>query len=69
MPRNQEKATSGKQEAEDQHEVDVEKAQKVGKEVLEAVDLDVDALLDEIDDVLEQNAEEVVQGFVQLGGQ
>ena len=30
---------------------------------------DVDALLDEIDDVLEANAEEFVASFVQKGGQ
>ena len=30
---------------------------------------DVDALLDEIDDVLETNAEEFVKGFVQKGGE
>ncbi|PID53598.1 MAG: ubiquitin-like protein Pup [Micrococcales bacterium] len=30
---------------------------------------DVDALLDEIDDVLESNAETFVRGFVQKGGQ
>lgn len=30
---------------------------------------DLDSLLDEIDDVLEVNAEEFVQGFVQKGGQ
>lgn len=29
----------------------------------------LDSLLDEIDDVLEVNAEEFVQGFVQKGGQ
>lgn len=32
-------------------------------------DQEVDALLDEIDDVLEQNAEQFVRGFVQKGGQ
>ena len=32
-------------------------------------DDDVDAILDEIDDVLESNAEEFVKGFVQMGGQ
>jgi ubiquitin-like protein Pup len=32
-------------------------------------DDDVDAMLDEIDDVLESNAEEFVKGFVQKGGQ
>ena len=30
---------------------------------------DVDAILDEIDEVLESNAEEFVRGFVQKGGQ
>jgi prokaryotic ubiquitin-like protein Pup len=30
---------------------------------------DVDSLLDEIDDVLEENAEEFVRGYVQKGGQ
>ncbi|MFI7589115.1 ubiquitin-like protein Pup [Spongisporangium articulatum] len=33
------------------------------------VDEDVDAILDEIDEVLENNAEEFVKGFVQKGGQ
>ena len=35
----------------------------------EQLDEDVDALLEEIDDVLEENAEEFVRGFVQKGGQ
>ena len=35
----------------------------------EALTEDVDALLDEIDDVLEENAEEFVKSFVQKGGQ
>jgi len=35
----------------------------------EKLDIDVDAMLDEIDDVLEENAEEFVRGFVQKGGQ
>ncbi len=35
----------------------------------ERLDDDVDALLDEIDDVLEENAEEFVRSFVQKGGQ
>jgi ubiquitin-like protein Pup len=30
---------------------------------------DVDALLDEIDDVLEENAEEFIRSYVQKGGQ
>ena len=32
-------------------------------------DSEVDALLEEIDDVLESNAEQFVRGFVQKGGQ
>ena len=35
----------------------------------EVIDADVDSLLDEIDDVLETNAEEFVRSFVQKGGQ
>jgi ubiquitin-like protein Pup len=35
----------------------------------ERLDEDVDAILDEIDEVLESNAEEFVKGFVQKGGQ
>ena len=35
----------------------------------EALDDDVDAILDEIDDVLETNAEDFVRAFVQKGGQ
>jgi ubiquitin-like protein Pup len=30
---------------------------------------DVDAILDEIDDVLEENAEEFVRSYIQKGGQ
>lgn len=30
---------------------------------------DVDSILDEIDDVLEENAEEFIRGYVQKGGQ
>lgn len=35
----------------------------------QARDTEVDALLEEIDDVLESNAESFVRGFVQKGGQ
>ena len=35
----------------------------------EKINEDVDALLDEIDDVLETNAEDFVRSFVQKGGQ
>jgi len=35
----------------------------------EALDDDVDAILDEIDDVLEENAEDFVRAYVQKGGE
>ncbi|HEV8025192.1 MAG TPA: ubiquitin-like protein Pup [Candidatus Nanopelagicales bacterium] len=35
----------------------------------EALDDDVDSILDEIDGVLEENAEDFVKSFVQKGGQ
>lgn len=35
----------------------------------EQLDEDIDAILDEIDDVLETNAEDFVKSFVQKGGQ
>ena len=34
-----------------------------------AIDEDVDAILDEIDEVLESNAEDFVKSFIQKGGQ
>jgi prokaryotic ubiquitin-like protein Pup len=35
----------------------------------ETIDGDVDAILDEIDEVLETNAEDFVKSFIQKGGQ
>ena len=35
----------------------------------EAIDNDIDSILDEIDDVLEVNAEEFVKSFIQKGGE
>ncbi|PVG83893.1 ubiquitin-like protein Pup [Nocardioides gansuensis] len=35
----------------------------------EVIDDDVDAILDEIDDVLETNAEDFVKSFIQKGGE
>jgi ubiquitin-like protein Pup len=35
----------------------------------EALDDDVDSILDEIDDVLESNAEDFVKSFIQKGGE
>lgn len=35
----------------------------------EQLDEDIDAILDEIDDVLEENAEDFVRSYIQKGGQ
>jgi ubiquitin-like protein Pup len=35
----------------------------------DALDADIDAILDDIDEALETNAEEFVRGFVQKGGE
>lgn len=40
-----------------------------GQERLEKLTADTDDLLDEIDDVLEENAEDFVRAYVQKGGQ
>ena len=40
-----------------------------GRERREDLSADVDSILDEIDAVLEENAEEFVKSFVQKGGQ
>lgn len=42
---------------------------KVDQEKKEGITEDVDAILDEIDDVLESNAEDFVKSFIQKGGQ
>ncbi len=46
-----------------------ETAQTDTAERHEKLSEDVDAMLDEIDSVLEENAEEFVRGYVQKGGQ
>ncbi|MCA1710542.1 MAG: ubiquitin-like protein Pup [Actinobacteria bacterium] len=53
---------------EEVEEVAAEEATDVQERVGKLTD-DVDALLDEIDDVLEQDAEAFVRGYVQKGGQ
>ena len=40
-----------------------------GQERREKLGEDVDTILDEIDDVLEENAEDFVRAYVQKGGQ
>ena len=53
---------------EDVEETQVETSSDVQERVGKLTD-DVDALLDDIDEALEENAEEFVRGFVQKGGQ
>ena len=54
----------------DQDEQEVEEqSTDEGKERREKLTDDVDAILDEIDEVLEENAEEFVRSYVQKGGQ
>ena len=50
-------------------EVTEEVAETDVAERKEVIDDDVDAILDEIDDVLETNAEDFVKSFIQKGGQ
>lgn len=52
-------------------ETSEEQARTVGEAAVKSDELDeaVDTILDEIDAVLETNAEEFVNGFVQKGGQ
>jgi ubiquitin-like protein Pup len=52
----------------DQDTTDVAPADAV-TERKEQLDEDIDAILDEIDDVLESNAEDFVKSFIQKGGE
>ena len=61
----QQKATRSREETEEvEASVDTDVAERQ-KELTE----DVDSILDEIDEVLEENAEEFVRSYVQKGGQ
>ena len=61
----QQKATRSREETEEvEAAVDAEVAER-HKEMTE----DIDAILDEIDEVLEENSEEFVRQYVQKGGE
>ncbi len=63
---------SGQNRAQRSQQDDVEEAVDASSDVSERHEKlteDVDAILDEIDDVLETNAEDFVRAFVQKGGQ
>jgi prokaryotic ubiquitin-like protein Pup len=63
----QSKSTRRQDEAEEGYASDEETTDV--KERHEKLSEDVDAILDEIDDVLEENAEEFVRQYVQKGGE
>ena len=63
----QSKATRKGEKADESYESDA--TTEDVKERHEKLTEDVDAMLDEIDDVLEENAEEFVRGYIQKGGQ
>lgn len=56
-------------EAEEQVEAPTAEEDATLAERKEQLDEDIDAILDEIDNVLESNAEDFVKSFVQKGGQ
>lgn len=66
------KDTGGQKRAsktsEEVDEAQVDEATDVA-ERKEQLDSDIDAMLDEIDDVLESNSEDFVRSFVQKGGE
>lgn len=53
----------------DGDEGDADGAASAGQERREKLGEDVDTILDEIDDVLEENAEDFVRAYVQKGGE
>jgi prokaryotic ubiquitin-like protein Pup len=63
---------SGQSRPQRQHDEEVEEQAEASSDVAERHEKlteDVDAILDEIDDVLESNAEDFVRAFVQKGGE
>ena len=65
----QEHKQSRKSSEVEETEVDTTSAEEGVAERKEQLDEDIDAILGEIDDVLETNAEDFVKSFVQKGGQ
>jgi ubiquitin-like protein Pup len=57
-----------KKTSENEESVEVAPSEDVA-ERKEQLDEDIDAILDEIDDVLETNAEDFVKSFIQKGGE
>ena len=57
------------QRRDEAEEVDQSLPATSASDTKESLDADVDSILDEIDEVLEENAEDFVKSFVQKGGQ
>jgi ubiquitin-like protein Pup len=68
MPTHESGQQRPQRQTDDVEEVDAQASSDVA-ERHEKLSEDVDAILDEIDDVLETNAEDFVRAFVQKGGQ
>jgi ubiquitin-like protein Pup len=68
MPTHESGQHRSQRQSDDVEEVEASSASDVA-ERQEKLNEDVDAILDEIDDVLETNAEDFVRAFVQKGGQ
>ena len=68
MPTHESGQNRPQKQNEDVEEVEASASSDVA-ERHEKLTEDVDAILDEIDDVLESNAEDFVRAFVQKGGQ
>jgi ubiquitin-like protein Pup len=68
MPTHDSSQSRPQRQTEDVDEVEASAESDVA-ERHEKLTEDVDAILDEIDDVLETNAEDFVRAFVQKGGQ
>jgi ubiquitin-like protein Pup len=60
---------SGRSRKDEENETVAPEVNPETAERVEQIGEDVDDLLDEIDAVLEENAEEFVRGYVQKGGQ
>jgi ubiquitin-like protein Pup len=72
MPTHDSGQTRPSRQPDETEHDDAEQASEATSDVTERNEKlteDVDAILDEIDDVLESNAEDFVRSFVQKGGQ
>ena len=65
MPQEQERKQAEKREAEQRADAEQAEATAKGEKLKE----EMDDILDEIDSVLEENAEEFIKSYVQKGGE